>query len=279
MIWQLLAIALGTLASEDLACVGAGVLVAQGRLPFAPAVLACFAGIVLGDFALFAAGRWLGRAALGRLSHASIDRATQWLAQRGAAVILFSRFTPGLRLPTYFAAGLTRVPVATVALWFVIAAALWTPLLVGVAALFGAPVADRLPILTLVALALVVLLKARNRAFRRRVQGFIWRKIHWEFWPSWAIYLPLLPYLVYLACKHRSMTLFTAANPGIPSGGLGGESKWTILQHLSRAGSFVARSEVRPHEPVHNEFQETGLGHEGPLSALAQAPIHPPLQT
>ncbi len=242
--WQLLAIALGTLASEDLACVGAGVLVAEGRLHFAPAVVASFTGIVIGDFALFAAGRWLGRLVLRRLPQASVDRATEWLTRRGAAVILVSRFTPGLRLPTYVAAGVMGVPATTAALWFAIAAALWTPLLVGAAAVFGAPVADHLFILTLVALALLLLIRAHDRAFRRRIHGFFHRKIHWEFWPSWAIYLPLLPYLIYLACKHRSITLFTAANPGIPSGGLGGESKWAILQQLGRVGSLVARSEL-----------------------------------
>jgi hypothetical protein len=42
--------------------------------------------------------------------------------------------------------------------------------------------------------------------------------------------------------KHRSVTVFTAANPAILAGGFIGESKFDILQRLSGAGEYVARS-------------------------------------
>ena len=59
----------------------------------------------------------------------------------------------------------------------------------------------------------------------------LWRRwTRWEFWPTWALYMPLTPYLVWLALKHRSLTLFTAANPDIPAGGFIGESKFDILE-------------------------------------------------
>jgi hypothetical protein len=51
-----------------------------------------------------------------------------------------------------------------------------------------------------------------------------------------------LAYLAYLMVKHRSATLFTAANPAILAGGFIGESKFDILQGLMRAGEYVARS-------------------------------------
>lgn len=54
----------------------------------------------------------------------------------------------------------------------------------------------------------------------------------WEFWPSWAIYAPLLPSLAWYALRFGGLTVFTAANPGIPTGGLVGESKWDILRAL-----------------------------------------------
>jgi hypothetical protein len=83
-----------------------------------------------------------------------------------------------------------------------------------------------------------------------------------------SAYLPLIPYLIYLACKHRPITLFTAANPGMPSGGLGGESKWDILTHLSKAGPFVARSDLLT--PPHNGFTfplvlKPDVGERGPF--------------
>ena len=57
-------------------------------------------------------------------------------------------------------------------------------------------------------------------------------------------YPPVLAYVAYLMVKHRSATLFTAANPAIVAGGFIGESKYDILQGLSGAGEYVARSSV-----------------------------------
>jgi membrane protein DedA with SNARE-associated domain len=55
-------LAAATLVSEDLTCLAAGALVAEGRLPFAAGTAACFAGILAGDVLLFLAGRWCGPA-------------------------------------------------------------------------------------------------------------------------------------------------------------------------------------------------------------------------
>jgi hypothetical protein len=51
-----------------------------------------------------------------------------------------------------------------------------------------------------------------------------------------------------LGVRYRSLTLFTAANPGIPSGGFVGESKSQILCHLSRVDGAVAEYAVIPYE-------------------------------
>jgi hypothetical protein len=70
----------------------------------------------------------------------------------------------------------------------------------------------------------------------RRLLLSRWRRLtRWEFWPPWVFYLPLVPYLLWLGLKHRSLTVFTAANPGIPGGGVAGESKWEILDGLKAA--------------------------------------------
>ena len=52
----------------------------------------------------------------------------------------------------------------------------------------------------------------------------------------------MVPYVLYLGIKHRSLTLFTAANPGIPSGGFVGESKSAILSSLGRVPDFLLLS-------------------------------------
>ncbi|MGC3957414.1 MAG: hypothetical protein QM813_05465 [Verrucomicrobiota bacterium] len=56
---------------------------------------------------------------------------------------------------------------------------------------------------------------------------------HWEFWPGWMFYPPVAIYCLWLAIKYRGLTLPTAANPGIFSGGIVGESKMAMLEQLS----------------------------------------------
>jgi len=237
---QLALIAVATFVSEDLTCLAAGALVAQGKQDFLPATLACLSGIYAGDLLLFLGGRFARGPVLRFVSEEKVIRASEWISRRGIAVVFLSRFTPGLRLPTYVAAGLLKTKFWRFTTYFLIAAAVWTPLLVGSAALLGSQIAGTalagvFPALVIVALIL------RNFSARRALVGFVLRKVRWEFWPAWAAYLPLAPYLIYLACKHRSLTLFTATNPGMPSSGFVGESKSQILERLSGIEGAVAR--------------------------------------
>jgi membrane protein DedA with SNARE-associated domain len=254
----LVALAGATLVSEDLACIAAGLLVAAGKLAFGPAVAACFAGIFIGDLLLVAAGRVLGRGVLarwplrGRVSDAAVARAERWFAERGAWVIVASRFMPGTRLPTYVAAGVLRMPWRKFSPWFALACALWTPLLVGVAAWAGEAVLRWFEVWTQAVGWLVVAgvgvwvmatfgVQAATWRGRRLLLGK-WRRLtRWEFWPRWAVYPPVVVYCVWLAVKHRGVTVFTAVNPGIGAGGgLVGESKSEILTGLAGAGGAVA---------------------------------------
>jgi membrane protein DedA with SNARE-associated domain len=254
---QLIFIALATFASEDLACIGAGVLIAQQRIAFLPGVAACALGIFAGDLLLYFAGRLIGRPLVswrvlrGLLSEEKLERASAWLTARGARVVIASRFTPGLRLPTYVAAGILRTRFCSFAAYFLLAAMVWTPLLVGATVLLGeAALRTALAHKANGLLAFAVLFggavamqavprRVRPWHARRRLVGWVRRKTRWEFWPVWAAYLPLLPYLLYLAVRYRSLTLFTAANPGIPSGGLMGESKSAILAQLSAVAPWT----------------------------------------
>src|SRR5206468_3561500 len=79
----------------------------------------------------------------------------------------------------------------------------------------------------------------------RRLMLSTWRRgTRWEFWPPWMFYPPVLAYVACLMAKHRSVTVFTAANPAILAGGFIGESKFDILQGLSGASAYVARSSL-----------------------------------
>jgi pimeloyl-ACP methyl ester carboxylesterase/membrane protein DedA with SNARE-associated domain len=253
-------LSLGTLVSEDLTSITAGILVAEGRLNLSIAILACFSGIFAGDVLLFLAGRWMGRKALGSPPFSwwfradSLESASVWLRRNGATAIFLSRFVPGARLPTYFAAGALRTSARTFLLYFLIAAAVWTPLIVGFSAGVGLPfmhsrlfgkqplslkllVAGTL-LFVLIRLGLTLTTYRGRRSLVRR-----WRRLtRWEFWPAYVFYAPVFAYMLYLGVRFRGLTLFTAANPAMPAGGFVGESKQEILERLRDMGNAVPHS-------------------------------------
>ncbi len=258
--------ALGTLVSEDLTCIAVGAFVGQGRIPFLPGVAACFAGIFIGDLMLFLAGRFLGARLLARapfrwfLSEGRVVRASQWFERRGAAVIFLSRFTPGMRLPTYFASGLLRTSFARFSLWFALAAAIWTPLLVGLSSRMGGELSERvellqgnLALLILTTLVTGMLLVHFARALLthrgRRLFRSSWRRlVRWEYWPIWAFYPPIVLACVFYGLRRRHLLAFTAANPALPLGGFVGESKREILRGLAASPEHVPRTAFLPFE-------------------------------
>lgn len=54
-----------------------------------------------------------------------------------------------------------------------------------------------------------------------------------EFWPGWLFYAPVVAHCAALGLRYRSPVVLTAANPGITSGGLCGESKTSILDQVA----------------------------------------------
>ena len=246
----MLLLAAATLVSEDLACIAAGLLAAQGALGLIPAIIGCFVGIVMGDIALYWSGRLIGSRALAVpplcwiLSEARVAKSAAWFERRGALVILLTRFVPGTRLPTYFSAGLLKTGFLRFSFYFLIAAAIWTPLLVVLASLVGQrvfgyfEVFQRNALLGVLATATIVwsLIKLTPVVLTwrgRRLAVGAWRRwTHWEFWPWWLFYLPILVRVLWLGIRYRSPTLFTLANPGIECGGFAGESKSDLLRQM-----------------------------------------------
>lgn len=65
-----------------------------------------------------------------------------------------------------------------------------------------------------------------------RIPLFIIKWTHYEYWPWWAFYIPILPYWLWLSIKARSLAFFTATNTNIVLGGFFGESKMDILNQI-----------------------------------------------
>lgn len=259
-----LGLAVSTLISEDLACIAAGLLVSDGRVGFLLVTVACLTGIFVGDMMLFLLGKFVGQKALATrplcwfVSKERVANSFKWLEKNGAAVIFTSRFIPGTRLPTYLAAGMLHGGWLRFSLYFLISAAVWTPLLVGSAAglftplmhygpMAAKPLAIKLGVAAvLLTVALRLALKAATFRGRRELAGWFYRKVRWEFWPPFAFYPPVFLYLLYLGIKFRGFTVFTAANPAIVAGGFIGESKYQILKNISGAGDRMLRFALIP---------------------------------
>ena len=168
----------------------------------------------------------------------------QWLDRHSWWAVFASRFMPGTRLPLYVSAGMLGVRAWRFILWAFISDTVWTPLIVLVVAYFGDVVVRPFEFffgrgwlsLAAAVLAIFILVRVLVACLSRRGRWRLWVRLsklwRWEFWPMWLFYAPLVPYLLYLSLRYRSLTCWTAADPGIPQGGVVGESKQQILSQL-----------------------------------------------
>jgi membrane protein DedA with SNARE-associated domain len=263
---QVAVIILATFASEDLTCITVGLLIGSNRLDAVIGLSGCFLGIFVGDVGLWLIGYLVGLGLLrlplvGRLFPAGRSKELRrWLDERGAVALITARFLPGARLPLYLASGLLGLSLRRFAYWTFLAALLWTPALVILAALLGETIVQPVvlllgpgwPAILLAALALLLAIRVCTLACTATGRGKLMARVsrlwRWEFWPSWLFYLPVLPWLAYLSLRYRGVLTWTAANPGIPQGGVVGESKYAILTQLPGA-SVVPSFLVPPGKP------------------------------
>lgn len=138
-------LALISLVSEDLACIAGGLLVVTGVINFWIAIFGGALGIVTADIFTYLLGRWIGKPVLEKvpfkwiIKPADLKRAENMFEIHGVSIIFASRFIPGTRFPTYLAAGILRVKLLFFTGYFLLAVAIWVPLLVGITILIGQP--------------------------------------------------------------------------------------------------------------------------------------------
>lgn len=260
LVLALLAIALGTLISEDATGVITGMMIANGNLPAVPGIAACIFGILAGDYLLYHAGRHWGRSALTRfplrwmIDPLKLRETEEWFSRHAGKAILISRFVPGTRLPAYVAAGILGVPPRVFGLWFVLGAVIWSPLLVGISVLLSGHALDWIDRYQHAAPGLLVcgillylavthlLLPSFTWRGRRKLVGK-WRRLtRPEYWPASLFYLPVTLQILLRAYRRGNRLLdFTVCNPCMPLSGLIEESKSEILDQVAM------RSAVAPY--------------------------------
>ncbi len=250
--WALviLLIILATFISEDATVIAVGLAIAHGRIDPFVGLVGCFLGILLGDGGLWLLGRVVGRRAMrwpvirAWVPAASLDRWGRWFDRHSIAAVFLARAFPGTRVPTYFAAGLLSKRAHGFLLWAALAILIWTPLLLAFVIVLGPKVLDAIgsvvsgPVAVVVSIVLLLILyRIVTYAFtwtgRRRLLADVLIIGKPEFWPSWIFYIPLVPWVAYLALRYRGPMTFTCVNPGIAhGGGVVGESKIEILRKL-----------------------------------------------
>ncbi|MBL0921790.1 MAG: alpha/beta fold hydrolase [Phycisphaerales bacterium] len=272
----ILLIIVATFISEDATVIAVGLAIAHQQIDLGVGLLGCFIGIAVGDGGLYLIGRVFGRRILrwpfirAWISEASLERWGRWFDRHTVKAVFLARVIPGTRMPTYIAAGLLTRKTHHFLIWAAIAAFLWTPVVLTLAILLGPRVLEALlsvfagPVAVIIAIVVVlVTLRTLTYAFtwegRRRLLRDATLPFRAEFWPSWAFYLPMTPYFLWLALRWRAMT-FTCANPGIPhGGGVVGESRIHILSRLSDADPWVVPTAFIDAGPGPDERAERAL--------------------
>ena len=249
---------------EDVAVLGAALLVVNSMVSLPWAAGSSFAGIWFGDLGLYFLAIRYGRPVLEKpwfkklFRKVDFGRSEGWFQHHGTLAILLSRTIPGTRLPTYLAAGLLKVPASRFLSVTAAACLVWVGILfwfsyhVGMMMISGfqmfrseaAKLAACAFIAVIVGWTLRKLLKKIPLHSQAAAIGKITR---WEFWPMPVFYIPVLLKYLALAIRYRSFGLPTLANPGMHTGGLIGESKYETLAALLKSHpGLVAETHLVP---------------------------------
>jgi len=157
-------LAISTSISEDLACIAAGLLAAQNVVEPWAAIVACGLGIYIGNVILYFIGWFFGAAALDRaplkwlFKEKTVTYCQNLFERRGLAIIFLSRFLPGSRTPIFLTAGIMRLDMVKLLLFFAATLVVWTPLLVFVVMYFGRQAIELLNIYSSYGLPILVAL-------------------------------------------------------------------------------------------------------------------------
>ena len=167
-----LAVFIGSLLEGESILVLAGFAAHQGYLSLPATLAIAFVGGTLGDQIFFWLGRAWGQSLLARIPHSEqrARRVKDLLQRHHAPVIVGIRFVYGLRIIGPIVIGTCDIPLWRFAVFNMLGAAIWSPLVGGVGYLFG----DALELLQVdlkqfepVALALIVAVAVAFSLIRR----------------------------------------------------------------------------------------------------------------
>lgn len=178
---KVLVIAVLSWGWEEPVTFGSALMVASGDLGFWPAFAALSLGLPTGDCLLYALGRFGKRFVEGSRWYrrsAAVRNAGCWFDRNVIGAVFLARFTPGLRFPTYVAAGMLHVRFARFLPGAVLAGVAEASALLLLATLFGETVLDQFQehkkliggtLFAVLLVAMAISLALRLRRARRNV--------------------------------------------------------------------------------------------------------------
>jgi len=254
-------------AHEDLAIILGGYLVVNNVMPVSLVAVSIYIGMVASDFALYGIGAaarrvpWLSRYAVDD----RVRRFSGTLERNVFGVVALSRVVPGVVFVAFVACGYARVSLTRFAAASLIISAIYLPLVLYIVIEFGAVLNDWIGVWTwpllFLAIAASSLLRKWIFSFRDTSEAVSavdtvmtetclgmpplsrsdCRVAAAERIPPALFYLPLVLNWLWLGLRHGSLTLPTAANPKIFTGGMWGESKSAYFDDVAPAErSWVA---------------------------------------
>ncbi len=256
-----------TFLHEDAAILAAAFSTVEHRLPVWMAYVSVYLGIVAGDILIYFLGhlaqqnRWLRSKIIGP----RVERIHMWLDTHLVRVLVLCRVTPGLLFPTFVACGWFRIPFSRFATVSILAGAIYSSIVLTIVILFGDLVLNHLGYWAWGLVALLVVAWAVRSSFRSRLSNTtekamgdippsffsVFKKYrpgnrrrfsgmpslddlkktvaHAERIPNSILYIPVGLYYIFLSIRYRSLTLPSASNPEIVTGGFMGESKSSVM--------------------------------------------------
>jgi membrane protein DedA with SNARE-associated domain len=250
-------------AHEDLAIVAGAYIVNHNLMPVSLVTLSIYGGIVGSDFALYGIGAGARRLPwLRRYADQRVVRFSETLKRNIFGLVALCRFVPGVVFIAFVACGWARVPFSRFTLASLAISAVYLPLTLYLLIQFGSMLDASIGLWTwpLLLSAMAVFSLARRkvldfgelatpeftgtRALAERSGGHrgmpllppASRKVALaERIPPGLFYLPLMASWFARGLRRGSLTLPTAANPAIPTGGMWGESKSAYFDDIAES--------------------------------------------
>jgi membrane protein DedA with SNARE-associated domain len=268
---EILALFLIPYVHEDVAIIGAALLIVEHGMPIHSAALSLYAGIVASDIFLYGLGvlarhnSWAQRLLL----KPRVSEVAGWLTNHLPPLMVVARIVPGVMFPAYISLGFCGVSFIRFTAITMLTALIYLPVVLFLVANLGQEVLTHLGYWSWILVIAILTVAVWNLGQKPRWQtlfrsaefglGAIFRHpitkaekpdlLTHGGMPSLAVlstkislaeripmaifYIPLVIQWIWLGLKHRGMSVPALANPNIESGGLWGESKSAYLQTAS----------------------------------------------